>query len=282
MIVETSIANARQWTWDQRREGRTVGLVPTMGALHAGHMSLAERSRSACDRSVATIFVNPTQFAPTEDLDKYPRTLEEDLRKLEDAGVDLVFTPEPSDIYPEGFSTFISPPEVALTLEGKSRPDHFRGVTTVVLKLFNIIPASHAFFGQKDYQQAAVIQAMCRDLNLSIDIEICPIIREDDGLAMSSRNRYLSRDERSRALSLSLALRGAERSFLNGENSCERLQETMRQVLTQAPVEAIEYAVIADQDTLNILTKVDRPAVALIAARVGSTRLIDNLIFNSD
>ena len=278
MKIVKLVSEAQRWTFDQRAVGNRVGLVPTMGALHAGHISLAQRSRTTCDRTAATIFVNPTQFAPGEDLDKYPRTLDADLEKLEAAGVDLVFTPEPSEVYPAGFSTYVSPPAVGGTLEGASRPDHFRGVTTVVMKLFNIVPATHAFFGQKDYQQAAVISAMCRDLNVPIQLEICPIVREPDGLAMSSRNRYLSDDQRQRALGLSRALQAAEQQFHSGATDGPQLEQTMLDALAEAKVDTIEYAVIADAITLGPLPTIERPAVALIAARVGATRLIDNTL----
>lgn len=276
MKIVTCVADAQRWTIDQRSVGNRVGLVPTMGALHAGHVSLARRSVERCDRTAATIFVNPTQFAPTEDLDKYPRTLDDDFEKLAAAGVDLVFVPQPAEIYPDGFSTYVSPPVVAGTLEGASRPDHFRGVTTVVLKLFNIIPATHAFFGQKDYQQAAVISAMCRDLNVPIRLEICPIVRDPDGMAMSSRNRYLTDDQRQRALGLNAALRAAEQKFQQGQTDAPSLQAVMLGALTAAAVDEIEYAVVVDAVDLTPLGKVDRPAVALVAARVGTTRLIDN------
>ncbi|QDS90412.1 Pantoate-beta-alanine ligase [Rosistilla ulvae] len=278
MKIVKLVSEAQRWTLDQRAVGNRVGLVPTMGALHAGHISLAQRSHTICDRTAATIFVNPTQFAPSEDLDKYPRTLDADLEKLEAAGVDLVFTPEPNEVYPPGFSTYVSPPAVGGTLEGASRPDHFRGVTTVVMKLFNIVPATHAFFGQKDYQQAAVISAMCRDMNVPIQLEICPIVREPDGLAMSSRNRYLSDDQRQRALGLSRALKAAEQQFRSGETDGPQLEQTMLDALAEAKVDTIEYAVIADAITLEPLPTIDRPAVALIAARVGATRLIDNTL----
>ncbi|QDV15004.1 Pantoate-beta-alanine ligase [Rosistilla oblonga] len=278
MKIVKLVSEAQRWTFDQRAVGNRVGLVPTMGALHAGHISLAQRSHTICDRTAATIFVNPTQFAPSEDLDKYPRTLDADLEKLEAAGVDLVFTPEPSEVYPAGFSTYVSPPAVGGTLEGASRPDHFRGVTTVVMKLFNIVPATHAFFGQKDYQQAAVISAMCRDLNVPIQLEICPIVREPDGLAMSSRNRYLSDDQRQRALGLSRALQAAQQQFHSGTTDGPQLKQTMLDALAEAKVDTIEYAVIADAITLAPLPTIDRPAVALIAARVGATRLIDNTL----
>ena len=191
-------------------EGKTVGLVPTMGALHEGHLSLVRRARGECDVVIATIFVNPAQFGPSEDFSRYPRTIERDLELLAAEGCDLVFVPPQEEVYPSDFSTFVEPPAVALPLEGRFRPGHFRGVATVVLKLFNLIPANVAYFGQKDYQQALVIQHMVRDLNLPIKIAVCPIVREPDGLALSSRNRYLSTAEREQALALSRTLQLAE------------------------------------------------------------------------
>lgn len=185
-----------------RESGKRVGLIPTMGALHEGHLSLVRRAKEICDLVAVTIFVNPTQFAPSEDLAKYPRTLDADLEKLLSVGTDFVFTPESSTIYPPGFSTYVEAPAVAAPLEGAFRPGHFRGVATIVLKLFNLVPADIAFFGSKDYQQLAVIRTMVHDLDVPIRIEGCPTIRESDGLAMSSRNRYLNGEERSRALGL--------------------------------------------------------------------------------
>ena len=277
MIVEDRIDAIRKWTLDQRRHGASIGLVPTMGALHEGHISLVRASRSQCQKTVATIFVNPAQFAAGEDLDRYPRTLDADLEKLDAAGVDAVFTPTSVSMYPKGFSTYVDTPRVARTLEGLDRPTHFRGVTTVVLKLFNIIPATHAFFGQKDYQQAAVIRAMVRDLDVGIDIEVCPIVPEADGLAMSSRNRYLSPEQRQRALSLSQALVRAKELFAGGCRDASHLEDVMHDLL-DGVVDSIDYIVIADRETLGPIYEIAHSAVALIAARVGETRLIDNEI----
>ncbi len=259
-----------------RREGKTVGMVPTMGALHEGHLSLVKKAKAMCDLAVATIFVNPTQFAPHEDLAKYPRTLDADLAMLHREGTDFVFTPEVASIYPEGFSTFVEPPAIALPLEGVCRPGHFRGVATVVLKLFHLIPADVAFFGSKDYQQLAVIKKMVADLDVPIRIEACPTVRENDGLAMSSRNRYLSQEERARALGLWRALTKARMMAEKGERSIAHLEAAMIAELQSAPVDAIEYARVVDAESLQDLVFLDRPAVALLAAKVGGTRLIDN------
>ncbi len=260
----------------RRRDGKSIGVVPTMGALHEGHISLVRRAKSECDVCVASIFVNPSQFGPNEDFQRYPRTLDADMEMLRLAGCDFLFTPSIETIYPKGYSTFIEPPEVANRLEGSFRPGHFRGVATVVLKLFMLIPAHVAYFGRKDYQQVAVLSAMARDLAVPIRIEACETIREPDGLAMSSRNRYLSQADRQRALGLSRALDRAQSMLDSGCVSVSELEDAMRQVLLAAPVDAIDYAVVVDTESLMPLESVAFQAVALIAARVGTTRLIDN------
>lgn len=275
-------AQARAWVLEHRFSGRSVGLVPTMGALHAGHFSLAQRSSDCCDVTIATIFVNPTQFGPGEDLSRYPRTLEQDLQGLEAIGTDAVFVPEVSAMYREGHSTYVQPPAVAARFEGAVRPDHFRGVTTVVLKLMQILPATHAFFGQKDYQQAAVILAMVKDLDIDMEIQVCPIVRDSDGLALSSRNRYLSPEDRSRALGLSQALAKARQMILQNQLEVTTIESAMRDVLSQAKVDAIDYAVITDGETLEWIPKVVPGCVALVAARVGTTRLIDNWLWQGE
>jgi pantoate--beta-alanine ligase len=277
VVTDPKRVQAEVFRW--RGEG-TVGLVPTMGALHAGHLSLVHASKQSTARTVVTIFVNPTQFAPTEDLARYPRTLEEDLQLLRDAGVDLVFTPTETSMYPSGYSTYVTPGEVAQTLEGKIRPVHFRGVTTVVLKLLHIIPATHAFFGQKDYQQVCVVRQMIEDFNIATQLVVCPTTREPDGLAMSSRNRYLDQEQRHRALALSQALQCAASIASHGHSEVAQIESAMRQVLASAPVDQIDYAVVCDANTLQQLSKLDRAAVALVAARVGKTRLIDNRLLD--
>jgi pantoate--beta-alanine ligase len=260
----------------ERRENRRVGLVPTMGALHDGHLSLVTRAKQDCDVAVATIFVNPTQFGPNEDFSKYPRTLETDLEKLATVGCDYVFVPAADEIYRPGHSTYVDPPHVASQWEGAIRPGHFRGVTTIVLKLFMMVPAHIAYFGRKDYQQVAVIKGMVDDLNMPIRIETCDTIRESDGLAMSSRNRYLSADERQRALSLSRALNTAKEMILHGERDVSTIEAAMAELLLAAPVDKIDYAKIVHADTLEPLSQIESPAVAILAARLGTTRLIDN------
>jgi pantoate--beta-alanine ligase len=233
-------------------------------------------ARERADVVVATIFVNPTQFGPNEDLAKYPRTLDADLQALSAAGCDCVFVPSPADMYPAGSSTFVEPPAVSQPLEGICRPGHFRGVATIVLKLFQIIPADVACFGQKDFQQAQVIRRMVADFNVPIEIVVCPIIREPDGLAMSSRNRYLSAPERQQALALSQALDEAERLVTSGEIEAEPIVAAMRNRLRSAGITRIDYAVLADPESLAEVPRIEGRAVALIACYVGSTRLIDN------
>lgn len=280
--VFTTIAGIQAETIRQRRLGRRIGLVPTMGALHEGHLSLVQVARERADVIVATIFVNPTQFGPGEDLAKYPRTLDADLAALSAAGCDLVFVPSTSDMYPPGSSTFVEPPAVSQPLEGICRPGHFRGVATIVLKLLNIIPADVACFGQKDYQQAQVIRRMVADLNLPIEIVVCPIIREPDGLAMSSRNRYLSPAERQQALALSQALNEAERLVASGVLDSEPILTAMGNKLRSAGITRIDYVTLANPESLAEVPRIEGSAVALIACHIGNTRLIDNRLLGPD
>lgn len=280
MCVITQPSQAQAKALDLRRSGKRIGLVPTMGALHEGHLSLIRAARQRADVVVATIFVNPAQFGPREDLAKYPRTLEADLQALSAEKCDLVFVPQAADIYPPGFSTCIEPPAVAQPLEGVCRPGHFRGVATVVLKLFNLIPADVACFGRKDYQQLLVIRHLVRDLNLPLEIVACPTVREADGLALSSRNRYLSPAERRQALALSKALALAEHLVAGGECDGATILAEMRNVLTEAGIERIDYVALADPDSLAEKPVLDGPTVALIAAYVSTTRLIDNRLLD--
>ncbi len=259
-----------------RCDGKRIGVVPTMGALHDGHLSLVRRAKQDCDVAVATIFVNPTQFGPNEDLSKYPRTLESDLAALREHECDFVFVPQSDRVYANGHSTFVEPPSVANRWDGELRPGHFRGVATIVLKLFQLIPAHVAFFGRKDYQQVAVIRAMVDDLNIPIRIQACETVRELDGLAMSSRNRYLSKEDRTRALGLWLALSAARDNLAAGEATSSKLEEAMRHELAKA-VDSIDYVAVVHPDTMEPLDRIEESAVAIIAARVGGTRLIDNL-----
>ena len=274
--VLTTVAQVRQFMAAERSAGRTVGLVPTMGALHAGHLSLVKASASECDTTLATIFVNPTQFGPSEDLDKYPRTFEQDLAKLASYNTAAVFAPANEEVYPPGYSTYVEPPTVGTPLEGAIREDHFRGVCTVVLKLFLMTEADVAFFGQKDFQQARVISQMVADLNVPIEIRICPIVREEDGLAMSSRNAYLSADERARAVGLYQALNAIEREFIGGNTNAEAAVAVGERVLREHGIEKIDYVAAIDPITLQPAAELQPATVVAIAAHVGSTRLIDN------
>lgn len=275
-FVATDQQTLREQLAAARRAGKSVGLVPTMGALHEGHLSLVRRSVDECGFTVATIFVNPTQFGPQEDFSRYPRTLESDLAALREARTDLVFVPSADEMYPQGCSTSIDPPDVAKPLEGVCRPGHFRGVATIVLKLFHLIPADVAYFGQKDYQQCRVIEDMVRDLDVPIQIAICPIVREPDGLAMSSRNRYLSDEERQQALALVRSLQLARDMVARGDRECERIVGQMRATLAAAGISRVDYVAITHPTSLAEIPIVPDDAVALIAAHVGTTRLIDN------
>lgn len=261
-----------------RQANKTIGLVPTMGALHEGHLSLVRQSLDETAETIVSIFVNPPQFAAGEDLDRYPRNLDADLEKLAAAGVKHVFVPDDALMYPEGFSTSIVPPKVASVLEGEFRPTHFSGVATVVLKLFNMTRADVAFFGQKDYQQVCVVRAMVEDLNVPIEVRVCPIIREADGLALSSRNRYLDAEQRTTALVLHKTLHHVRDLITSGQNDGFEIVTEMRQMLIDGGVDSIDYAVVADPATLETADFIDGKVVALIAAYVGKTRLIDNLV----
>jgi pantoate--beta-alanine ligase len=278
--VATTVRETFEFVRGVQLAGKRVGLVPTMGALHAGHISLVERSSRENDFTVVTIFVNPMQFAPQEDLAKYPRNLDDDLAKLAAAKADLVFAPSVEEMYPPGFATSVDVADATARLEGQFRPTHFRGVTTVVMKLFQIAPADRAYFGQKDYQQSLVVRRMAADLNLPIQIVVCPTVREPDGLAMSSRNRYLSTDDRQRALVLSRSLRQARESFAAGERDTATIRAEVQKQIADANV-ALDYVSVADPNTLAELDVINGSAVVLIAARVGNTRLIDNEILGA-
>jgi pantoate--beta-alanine ligase len=260
-----------------RAESRIIGLVPTMGALHEGHTSLIQRARQDCSPVIASIFVNPKQFGHKEDLAKYPRSLEADSEKLSAAGVDALFLPEAAEIYPPGFSTYVSVEGLSDKLEGRSRPGHFRGVATVVLKLLEIVQPHYAYFGRKDAQQVRIISQMARDLNLDTEIVACPIVREADGLAQSSRNAYLSPVERKAATILQRALDAARNELAAGARDALHLQTVMRRVLEAEPMATIDYAEIVAADTFEPVTRVARPCYAVLAVFLGKTRLIDNL-----
>ena len=263
-----------------KAEGKTIGLVPTMGYLHEGHKSLIRKSAEQTDMTIVSVFVNPTQFGPGEDLDTYPRDLEHDKQAAESAGAEYIFHPEPEDMYPGGYGTFVSvDSDITKILCGKTRPGHFRGVATVVTKLFNISMADRAYFGQKDAQQLAVIMRMVSDLNMNIEIVPCPIVREKDGLAMSSRNTYLSAEERKQALSLSAALKDAEKAVKGGETDLEKIKRNIRARISGSPLADIEYIESCAFPSLEPYggRLVEKTLIAL-AVRFGKTRLIDNII----
>ncbi len=256
-----------------------VGFVPTMGYLHEGHLSLARLARSSCESVVASIFVNPTQFAPSEDLSSYPRNLDCDLELLTKEGVDLVLAPSSNDeFYPAGYNTWVDVAGITQRLEGASRPTHFRGMATIVAKLFNIVRPQRAFFGQKDAQQAIVIHRLIRDLNFDVELVLGPTIREPDGLAMSSRNAYLSKEERLVATVLHRCLKLVESLYVDGERSAENLRQAMLEALQAEPLAQLDYVSIADTDTLEELERIDGKALVSLAIRIGSTRLIDNTV----
>lgn len=277
--VVTSIEDLRREVGLARKHGRTIGFVPTMGALHDGHVRLIEICARETDFAVVSIFVNPTQFGPREDFSKYPRTLDSDREKCARGGASLIFCPSVETIYPPGRdAAFVEVPGLSDVLEGASRPGHFRGVATVVLKLFNLVVPDVAFFGMKDFQQLLVIRTMVDDLNVPVTIRGVPTVREADGLAMSSRNRYLNEEERRSAVILSRALDDAERAILDGERSADRVRQILRSRIESERQAVIDYAEVADAATLGPLRELNsgRAAVALVAARVGPARLIDN------
>ena len=263
-----------------KNANQSIGVVPTMGALHEGHLSLVRESVANSDKTIVTIFLNPTQFATGEDLKKYPANFDSDISQLESLGVDYVFAPTNEEIYPPDYSTKIVPPAVSKKLEGEFRPTHFAGVATVVLKLLNLTQADKAFFGQKDFQQAMVVKQMVADLNVPTEICVCPIVRDSDGLALSSRNVYLSPEERVIALSLSQTLNHVEEQIKSGQRDGFEIITEMRQMLIDAGVDNIDYAIVAYPETLETNDPIELPVVALIAAHVGKTRLIDNRIIS--
>lgn len=275
MKVAETVAEVKTW---RRRVSGSVGLVPTMGYLHEGHITLVKRARAENDHVVATIFVNPTQFGPHEDLACYPRDLPRDLAMLEKAGTDLVFVPPVAEIYPPGYSTYVTVEKVTERLEGASRPGHFRGVATVVAKLFNIVEPTRAYFGQKDAQQLRVIRKMVADLNLNLDIVPVPTVREPDSLAMSSRNSYLNPQERQAAVVLWRALSLAQRLWSQGERKAGRLRQEMTQLIEKEPLARIDYVSVAHLESLEELEHLSGTALVSLAVYIGKTRLIDNVV----
>jgi pantoate--beta-alanine ligase len=276
--VVTTEAELRAAVAQARAAGNVVGLVPTMGALHAGHAKLIEAARAECGFVIVTIFVNPTQFGPKEDFARYPRQLEADREVCAAAGADLIFAPPPALMYPEWFATYVEVHGLQDVLEGASRPGHFRGVATVVLKLFNLAQADVAFFGQKDAQQVRVIATMVRDLNVPVRVAVVPTVREPDGLALSSRNQYLDADQRRQAVVLHKALEAARSAAASGERDPARLERLMAETVATAPLARPDYARVVDADSLQPVAALDRPVLALLAVHFGGTRLIDNIL----
>jgi len=273
-----TIPEARVACRDARANRKRLGLVPTMGALHEGHLSLVRAAKAQCDAVAVSIFVNPTQFGPTEDLSKYPRQFERDCRLLEKEGVEILFAPAVEEIYLGGAVTWVVVEGLSEKLDGRSRPGHFRGVTTVVSKLFHIIEPEAAFFGQKDAAQLAVIRRMVRDLNFPVEIVACPIVREPDGLALSSRNAYLNREERSRALVLQRSLQRTLREFQAGERNAAKLISAAKEVIAGEPQVALDYFEIVDPDTLDPVERISQKTLVAVSAYIGTTRLIDNAV----
>ena len=264
------------------QKGRSIGFVPTMGALHEGHLSLIKRSEMENDVTAVSIFVNPTQFGPAEDLDRYPRDIEGDSKKIRELEADILFLPDDRIMYPPGFTTFIDVEKISGKLCGESRPGHFKGVATVVSKLLNIVRPTRAYFGQKDFQQSAVIKRLVKDLNFDAEVVVCPTIREHDGLAMSSRNAYLNEGQRQAATALFRCLTAASQAILSGTRSPAKVRKMMHAVLSgQQLITAIEYADVYDPETLDPIDEIRGEALLAVAARLGSTRLIDNMLVNT-
>lgn len=278
MEIIRTVAWMKEKAREAKQEQRIIGLVPTMGALHAGHLALVDRARKECSPVYASIFLNPKQFGPQEDLSRYPRPLENDVEKLSAAHVDGLFLPGAEEIYPPGFSTYVTVEGLSDRLEGKSRSGHFRGVATVVAKLLEIVQPRYAYFGRKDAQQVRIIQQMARDLNLDVEIVICPTVREADGLALSSRNAYLDPGERKAATVLHRALRGAEAEIQSGTRDSIAIQRTMQEILESEPRTRVDYAEIVDAETFEPTIRLGKRAYALLAVYIGRTRLIDNML----
>jgi len=273
-----TIAGIRASVAKARREGLVVGFVPTMGALHRGHLSLVERARGESDIVVMSVFVNPLQFGPTEDFGRYPRPIDADARAAADAGVDILFTPSPEEMFPEGRITTVTAGDSAKRWEGQIRPGHFDGVLTVVAKLFNIVQPDVAVFGRKDLQQAGLVKAMVRDLDFPLTVVVAPTVREDDGLALSSRNSYLSASDRQSALVLVRSLRAASAAFDGGERDVQRLEEAGKRLFADVPAAQLQYFAVVNGDSLEPATEAKPGSAVIVAARLGDTRLIDNII----
>lgn len=278
MEVFSKIDDLRRKLKEEKRNGKSIGFVPTMGYLHEGHLSLVRQSIKENDLTVVSIFVNPIQFGPGEDFNRYPRDIERDKRLLEKEGVHYLFFPDEDEMYPAGFKTFVEVAEIGKKLCGKSRPGHFKGVSTVVLKLFNIVQPNRAYFGQKDAQQAIIIKKMVKDLNLDVDIVVMPIVREEDGLAMSSRNVYLNEEERKNATVLYKSLREAEKMIRMGEKNAEKVVNRIKEVIMSYPEALIDYIEIVDTEELNPVNPIKGKVLIALAVYIGKARLIDNMI----
>ncbi len=278
MKVVKTIREMQKLSDEYRCQGKKIGFVPTMGYLHEGHLSLLREAKKHCDVLVMSIFVNPTQFGPQEDFEEYPRDFERDKNLAEKEGVDVIFYPNAKEMYPENYLTYVEVEKITSILCGASRPGHFRGVTTVVAKLFNAVKPHFAVFGQKDAQQAVVIKQMTRDLNFDIEIIVAPIVREHDGLAMSSRNTYLSPEEREQALALNRSLKMAEQLILSGERDAETIKQKMQDMINEQPDAKIDYVEILHPETLEFQSKIKSDVLIALAVKIGKTRLIDNLV----
>jgi len=282
MEIIRTISWMKETVRQARAENHVIGFIPTMGALHEGHLSLIRRARVDCSRVYASIFLNPTQFGPNEDLSRYPKTFESDVEKLTAAGVEVLFAPEINEIYPPGFRTYVNVEGLSERLEGRSRPGHFRGVATVVLKLFEIVQPQFAYFGRKDAQQVRILQQMATDLNLNVEIVVCPIVREGDGLALSSRNTYLNSEERRAATVLQRALDEARRELNAGTRDALQLQAALRKILSNETLARVDYVEMVDAESFEPVSSIGaRPVYALLAVFIGKTRLIDNLFIET-
>lgn len=283
MEIFQTVEAFKDYTKAMKAAGKTIALVPTMGALHAGHIALMEAARKAADVVIASVFVNPIQFGPNEDYEAYPRAFSEDCEKLKQVPVDAVFHPEPAALYPEGYATYVAVEgDITNKLCGAQRPGHFRGVATVVTKLLHLARADKAFFGQKDAQQVVVVRRVAVDLNLPVKIVMVPIVREESGLALSSRNRYLSAEEREAALVLSRSLREAEKAFSGGEREAAKLTAMVTAIIEGEPLASIDYVALYSFPALRAIARVEEPALLAIAVKIGQTRLIDNIILGRD
>lgn len=283
MKIFRTVHEMQSFATELKKEGKVIGLVPTMGALHEGHLTLMRAAKAKCDFVIASVFVNPTQFGPTEDFDAYPRRFEEDCQKLESVGVDAVFHPEAAEMYPKGYCTYVTVDgDITHKLCGAQRPIHFRGVATVVTKLMNITRADEAFFGQKDAQQVVVVRRFVSDLNIPIHINMVPIVREDNGLARSSRNAYMSADEKAKAVILSQSLKKAVAAFEAGEKDVETLKKIVRDNLQTEPLATIDYVDLFSFPGLEPIQTVNAESLLAIAVKIGKTRLIDNVILGGE